>query len=404
MYFYSVPFGAILILINPNQISWNRRRAMDKVYLDYNATTPVHPEVVEAMLPYLKDNFGNPSSGHWYGQQTKKAVEKAREQVAQLLGCDTSEVIFTSGGSEANNQALKSLAYANKERGNHIITSQVEHPAILNTCRYLERQGIRVTYLPVDRFGRVSPESVADAITGDTILVTVMHANNEVGTVQPISLISEITRQQGIYLHTDAAQSVGKISAKVDELGVDLLTVAAHKFYGPKGIGALYVRQGTVIEPFIHGAGHEKGRRAGTENVAYIVALGKACELAARNLEETAQKLTELRDYFYQKLKDALGDNIVLNGHPTERLPNTLNVSFTGIDSNEFLSRLGEIAASTGSACSDKSRELSRVLQAMGVKPETGFGAVRFSLGRETTRRELDYAAERIVQEIARLA
>lgn len=377
---------------------------MRRVYLDYNATTPILPEVFEAMLPYLKDYHGNPSSGHWFGQQTKTAVEQAREQVAGLLGCSTAEIIFTSGGSEANNQAIKSIAYANRKKGNHIITSQVEHPAVINTCRYLEQNGYRVTYLPVDKFGQVSPQAVEEAVTKDTILITIMHANNEVGTIQPISTIGEIARRHGVYFHTDAAQSVGKIPTKVADLNVDLLTVAAHKFYGPKGIGALYVRQGTVIESFIHGAGHENGRRAGTENVAFLVALGKASEIASQISPESVVKLQSLRDTFHEKIVAGLGNKVHLNGHPTERLPNTLNLSFVGIDSTTLLSQLEDIAASTGSACSDKSRELSKVLRAMDVKPEIGFGAVRFSLGRPTTLEELDYAAERIIAKVKELA
>lgn len=361
------------------------------IYLDYNATTPVAPEVLEEMLPYLKEHFGNPSSSHAYGQEAKRAVEMARERVAGLLGCDPGEIIFTSGGSEANNMVLKGTALANRQGGKHIITSAIEHPSVLNTCRYLEGQGFKVTYLPVDRYGMVDPEDVRQAIHPETILISIMHANNEVGTIQPLAAIGEIAREHVIAFHTDAAQSVGKVVTKVDELRVDLLTVAGHKLYAPKGIGALYARKGTVPEPLVHGAGHEQGRRAGTENVAGIVGLGKACETAQKLLTETMPALTGLRDYFYDLLRQRA--EVSLNGHPTQRLPNTLNVSFAGVSGSKLLEKAPEIAASTGSACHSGAETMSPVLAAMGLEPQEGHGAVRLSLGRQTTRQEVEKAA-----------
>ena len=358
------------------------------IYLDFNASTPIAPEAVEAMRPFLTDHYGNPSSLHWAGMPAKDAVERARGQVAGLLGCDPTEVVFTSGGSESNNHAIKGIFFANRHRGEHIVTTAVEHPATLNPCRFLEKLGARVTVLPVDPYGRVDPDDVRRAITSRTVLITVMHANNEVGTIEPIPGIAAVAREAGIQFHTDAAQSVGKISTDVDELGVDLLSVAGHKLYAPKGIGALYIREGTKIEPFVHGAGHEVGRRAGTENVLLAVALGAACE-AARKWVGMPQ-VRALRDRFFQGLKGIFGDGVTLNGHPTERLPNTLNVNFVGRGGADMLARLPGVAASTGSACHAGSVTLSPVLAAMCVPPEEGMGAVRFSLGRTTTWDELE--------------
>jgi cysteine desulfurase len=359
-----------------------------RIYLDFNASTPIAPEAVEAMRPFLADHYGNPSSIHWAGTPAKDAVEKARGQVAGLLGCDPTEVVFTSGGSEANNHAIKGIIFANRDRGNHIITTAVEHPATINPCRFLEKLGARVTVLPVDRTGLADPDDLRRAITKKTVLITVMHANNEVGTIEPIPEISAIARDAGIPFHTDAAQTVGKISADVEELGVDLLSVAGHKVYAPKGIGALYIREGTKIEPFVHGAGHEAGRRAGTENVLLAVALGAACE-AARKWIGMPQGQA-LRDRFFEGIKEIFGEKVTLNGHPTKRLPNTLNVNFVGCVGAEVLAKLPGVAASTGSACHAGSVTLSPVLQAMGVPPEEGMGAVRFSLGRTTTWEELE--------------
>jgi len=372
------------------------------VYLDYNATTPVDPLVVTELLPWLSEDFGNPSSNHPYGQRTKQAVERARTALANVLGCSPAEIVFTSGGTEANNQALIGVALANSGRGRHIITSAVEHPAVLNPLNWLEMHGFTVTILPVDGTGRVDPETVRQAITGETILISIMHANNEVGTIQPLAEISAIARKHGVLLHTDAAQSLGKIPVRVDELGVDLLTVAGHKLYAPKGVGALYVRNGVKVNSYLHGAGHEGGRRAGTENVPYIVALGKAAELAGERLAAEGSRLRELRNHFHARLGELVG-GVLLNGHPTERLPNTLNVSFGGVIGSELLEHTPEIAASTGSACHDGCGELSGVLKAMGVTRAQGFGAVRFSLGRQTTLEELDRAAALIAARVTEL-
>ncbi|HPD13864.1 MAG TPA: cysteine desulfurase family protein [Planctomycetota bacterium] len=366
--------------------------ATERIYLDFNASTPIAPEVAAAMRPFLAEHYGNPSSLHWAGRPAKEAVEHARGQVARLLGADPAEVVFTSGGSEANNHALKGVFFALRNRGNHIVTSAVEHPAIIQPCRFLERIGARVTYVPVDGTGLVDPDAVRRALTPQTILVSVMHANNEVGTVQPIREIARIAREAGVLVHTDAAQSVGKIAADVNELGVDLLSVAGHKLYAPKGVGALYIRKGAPIEPLVHGAGHEAGRRAGTENVLLDVGLGAACDLAHQWLG--MPYVRELRDYFWWQLQQAFRGKIVLNGHPTKRLPNTLHVSFLGQSGSDLLAVLPELAASTGSACHAGLVELSPVLKAMGVSDEVGLGAVRFSLGRTTTKDEIDRALD----------
>jgi cysteine desulfurase len=359
------------------------------VYLDYNASTPIAPEVGDTIRPFLADHFGNPSSGHWASAPAKQAIENARIQIAHLLGCQTAEVVFTSGGSESNNHAIKGVFYANKSKGNHIVTTQIEHPAVTGPCRFLEKLGAKVTYVPVDRFGRVDPDHIRRALTPQTILVSVVHANNEVGTVQPICEISKILRGRGILFHTDAAQSTGKIPVNVDALGVDLLSVAGHKLYAPKGVGALFIRTGTPVEPLIHGAGHEGGQRAGTENVLLNVALGRACELANDWIGKNATE--PMRDGLWRRIQEIYGAGVVLNGHPTERLPNTLNVSFVDQVGAEILAELTGVAASTGSACHAGSVELSPVLKAMGVAPRVGMGAIRFSLGRYTTEEELDH-------------
>ncbi len=363
--------------------SLNARR----IYLDFNASTPLAPEIAAAMRQALVEPFGNPSSDHWAGRPAREAVEKARSQVASLLGCGPQEIVLTSGGSEANNYALKGVFFANGKAGPHIVTSQVEHPAIFNPCRFLECLGAKVTYVPVDGFGMVGPDDVRQAITPSTVLISIMHANNEVGTIQPISDISRIAREHGILFHTDAAQSVGKIRTQVEELGIDMLSVAGHKLYGPKGIGALYIREGLRLEPLIHGAGHESGRRAGTENILLDVGLGAACALA-----ETwtgMEMVRQLRDMFWDLLQEEFGAGVVLNGHPEKRLPNTLNVSFVGKVGSEILSRMEMVAASTGSACHSGSAELSPVLKAMKVPTLVGMGAIRFSLGRQTTSEEI---------------
>lgn len=376
------------------------RATMNPIYLDYNATTPTDPAVVEAMLPYLRDDFGNPSSTHAYGQKAHEAVARARRQVADLLGALPEEIVFTGGGSEASNQAIKGMVFARFRgifgrwaRGAHVITSAVEHPATLVPCRFLEKLGCHITVLPVDRHGLVDPDAVRRALDRQTVLVSIMHANNEVGTLQPIREIAAVARERGVPLHTDAAQSVGKVAVNVNELGVDLLTVAGHKLYAPKGVGVLYVRRGVQPEPLIHGAGHEGGRRAGTENVPYIVGLGAACELARQGLPQATDKLHGLRDRLWQRLRDALGERVVLNGHPERRLPNTLNVNFIGHIGAEMLQRAPEVAASTGSACHEGQVCLSPVLAAMGVPAVLGRGAVRLSVGRFTTAEEIDRAA-----------
>jgi cysteine desulfurase len=375
---------------------------MDTIYLDYNATTPIAPEVAEAMRPFLTAGWGNPSSDHSYGREARAAVQTARAQTAQLLGCAPDEVVFTGGGSEADNHALKGVVEARGVEDCEVVTSVVEHPAVLNTCRYLERRGVRVTYLPVGRQGRVDPASVTAAITPATALVSIMHANNETGTLQPIAEIAAIARERGVLLHTDAAQSVGKVSTRVDELGVDLLTVAGHKLYAPNGIGALYVRAGTRLEPLIHGAGHENGRRAGTENILEIVGLGAACTIAQRDLTALTLRLRSLSERLWDGLRDRVG-GVRRNGHPTESLPNTLNVSFDGLYGDELLAATSEIAASTGSACHAGSRQPSPVLTAMGVPGPVALGAVRFSLGRDTTEEQIDAALGLLAERAARL-
>lgn len=363
---------------------------MKPIYLDYNATTPHDPEVIAAMRPYLEKLFGNPSSSHWYGELTKQAVETAREQVASLLNCLPSEIVFTSGGTESNNWAIKGIAFAHRNRGNHIITSRIEHPAVTEVCEYLKEQGYAVTYLPVDEHGMVSVDDVEKAITPQTILITVMHANNEVGTIQPIGKIARLAREKGVIMHTDAAQSVGKISTDVNSLGVDLLSLAGHKLYAPKGIGVLYVRQGTHLAKFMHGAGHEQGRRAGTENVLEIVGLGKACDIAHRDLEKNGPHMKKMRERLYSGLCDRV--NIVkYNGHNNQCLPNTLNLSFHGTDATTLISKISDqVAVSAGSACHSGECKISPVLQAMNVPLEWARGTIRFSTGKMTTDDEID--------------
>ena len=367
---------------------------MDRIYLDYNASTPIDPRVSSAMKALLDEPFGNPSSGHWASGAARDVLAAARSKVGASVGANADEIVFTSGCSEANNLALKGSYYALSGIGNHIISQVTEHPAVLRTLEFLEGIGAQVTLLPVDSTGRVDPEAVRAAITSKTILVSIMHANNETGTVQPIEAIAQVTRDRGVRFHTDAAQSLGKIPVGVDRLGVDLLSIAGHKVYAPKGIGALFVRRGHVLVPLIHGASHEEGRRAGTESIFLAAALGAACELAA-NLD-SVRDLEALRDYFWQQLRMQFGDHVRLNGHVEERLPNTLNVSFPGMDGNELLARIPEIAASTGSACHSGQSQLSPVLSAMGIDEHTGLGAVRFSLGRETTRKQIDTVLARL--------
>jgi len=370
------------------------------VYLDYNGTTPLAPEVIEAMRPFLEAEFGNPSSSHWYGIAPRQAVEKARGQVASLLGCQAEEIIFTSGGTESNNHALRGMAWAMMDRGNHLITSVIEHPAVLEVCRFLERESFEVSYLPVDNSGMVDPAEVDKAIRPSTILISIMHANNEVGTVQPIAEIGAIARKHGIALHSDAAQSVGKIATRVDRMGVDLLSVAGHKVYAPKGIGALYLRAPLRPQKFCFGAGQERGFRAGTENVMAIAGLGAACEIAGRDLEDKMDKIKKLRDRLHQGLLGHLTD-LRLNGHHKERLPNTLSLSFKGLEANRILEEIGlEVAASAGAACHSETVTISHVLEAMALPLEWAMGTVRFSLGRMTTSREIDTAIAAIIHAV----
>ena len=375
---------------------------MRPIYLDYNATTPVDPEVAAAMRPFLEEHFGNPSSTHWYGIQTKKAVEKARRQIAELLNCKPEEIIITSGGSESNNYAIKGVAFAKREKGNHIITSAIEHPAVTEVCGYLEGEGFRITYLTVDEYGLVDPGDVEKAIAPQTILITIMHANNEVGTIQPIADIAKVAKVHKISMHSDAAQSVGKIPVHVDELGVDLLSVAGHKLYAPKGIGALYIRSGVKLAKMIHGADHERNLRAGTENVLEIVGLGQACEVAGRNLEKNVIHLKKTRDRLQENLLGKLKD-VKLNGHTERRLPNTLSLSFANIEADTLLSELEGIAASAGAACHSDSVDISPTLQAMKVPIEYAMGTIRFSTGKMTTVDEIDKASEIIIETVAKL-
>jgi cysteine desulfurase len=364
------------------------------IYLDHNATTPIAPEVLDAMRPYLEDQFGNPSSAHEHGRLARQAVERARAQVAALLGCEQGSIVFTASGSEANNLAIKGVAFARLSHGEHIITSAIEHPAVLGACRYLERRfGYRLTILPVDRFGTVDPEEVRRAIEPGTVLVSVMHANNEVGTLEPIAEIAGVARENRIACHTDAAQTVGKVRVDVDELAVDLLTLTGHKLYAPKGVGALYVRPGTQLDSLIHGAGHEHGLRAGTENVPYIVGLGAACALAAERLRAGApDRIRGLRDRLHAALRSSV-PGLALNGHPEQRLPNTLNVSFPNQDGESLLARTSSVAAATGSACHSGRTEPSTVLTAMGIDAQRALAAVRLSLGHDTTAADIDAAA-----------
>jgi cysteine desulfurase len=377
---------------------------MAPIYLDYNATTPIDPAVVESMLPYLREHYGNPSSAHSLGKKAHEAIEQARRQVANLLNAQPDEIVFTSGGSEASNLALKGVAFAKLRglfgrwaRGAHIVISAVEHPATTQPCEFLKRLGCRVTVVPVDGCGCVDPDAVRQAVAKGASLVSIMHSNNEVGTLQPIKEIAALTRAKGVLLHTDAAQSTGKLPLDVRDLGVDLLTVAGHKLYAPKGVGVLYVRRGVKLEPLVHGAGHEDGRRAGTENVPYLVGLGAACEIARRSLPAASERLAQLRDRLWDRLRAGLGDRISLNGHPERRLPNTLNANFAGCVGTELLEKTPEVAASTGSACHEGRVALSPVLCAMGVPPTLGRGALRLTVGRFTTEEEIDFAANALI-------
>ncbi len=377
---------------------------MKRIYLDYAATTPLHPEVLNAMLPYLTESFGNPSSIHSLGQEAKEAVGQARQKVAALIGAKSEEIVFTSGGTEADNMAIIGIALANRAKGDHIVTSSIEHHAVLEPCQWLEKQGFSITYLPVDGYGMVSPDDVKKALTARTILVSIMHANNEVGTIEPIAEIAKITREAGVYLHTDAVQTVGHIPVNVDELGVDLLSLSAHKLYGPKGIGSLYVRKGTKIAPIIHGGGQEKGYRSGTENVASIVGLAKAAELAQHEMADEIRRLSSLRDYMIEGIFSRIS-NVRLNGHPTIRLPGNVNISVEYIEGEAMLLNLdlAGICASTGSACSSAKLEPSHVLTAMGLTHTQAHGSLRFTMGKWTTKEEIDIVLEVLPQIVSKL-
>jgi cysteine desulfurase len=377
---------------------------MKTVYFDHAATTPTHPAVAEAMVPYITEKYGNPSTIYTLGREVRVAVEEARAQVALSLGADPEEIIFTSGGTEADNHAIKGVAYALRDKGNHIITTCIEHHAVLEPCHYLEKQGFRVTYLSVDGQGLVDPDEVRKAITKETILVSVMHANNEIGTIQPIQEISRIAREAGVYLHVDAVQTAGALDVDVNALGVDLLAVSAHKLYGPKGIGCLYVRKGTRLHSFIHGGAQERKRRAGTENVAGIIGFGKAMELSRLERKERGEHLLPLRDRLIKGILESIPDSY-LNGHPTIRLPNNVNVIFKYIEGESIclnLDFLG-IAASTGSACSSESLEPSHVLLAIGISPEDAHGSVRFTLGRDNSEEDVDYVLEHLPAVVEKL-
>lgn len=377
---------------------------MSQIYMDFAATTPTDRRVVEAMLPYFGEVFGNPSSLHAFGQEAQAAVERARQRIAAFLHAEPAEIIFTSGGTESDNLAVKGAAYANRKKGNHIITSAVEHHAVLESCRFLEQEGFRVTILPVDGDGMVDPAALAGAITDKTVLISVMHANNEIGTIQFIAEIGALAKDRGICFHTDAVQTFGHLPFTVDGLHVDLLSASAHKLYGPKGVGFLYIRKGTRLTPSLHGGEQENGRRASTLNVPGIVGLGKAVELAETSLAEETARLTQLRDRFIGGLFDRL-DGIRLNGHPTRRLPNNVNLSLKSLEGEGLilsLDMLG-IACSTGSACSSSSMEASHVLTAIGLPKEFAHGSLRFSLGRYTTERDIDTVLETLPQVVGRL-
>jgi cysteine desulfurase len=367
------------------------------IYLDYNATTPVDPMVADAIEPYLRQHFGNPSSTHVYGRNAHQAVERAREQVAILIGARADEIVFTGCATEANNLAIRGMARALRDKGRHVITSAVEHPAVEQPCRRLGEDGWEVSVIPVDKYGQVNPAQLSDALRDDTVLVSIMHANNEVGTIQPVEEIAAITRPRGILLHTDAAQSVAKIPVSVDDLSVDLLTLAGHKFYATKGVGALYVRRGTPLQPVLVGAGHEAGLRPGTENVPAIVGMGEAARLAYELNPGHTQQLRLLRDQLHARLTDAI-PGILLNGHPEQRLPNTLNLSFPGMDGRDLLAHAAaEVAASVGSACHEDDETVSGVLGAMGIETDRARGAVRLSLGTPSTEADIERAAKALI-------
>lgn len=374
------------------------------IYLDHGATTYTSQEVLDEMMPYFAQEYGNPSSVHSYGRKARKAVDIARERTAKALNARFDEIFFTGGGTEADNWAIKGVALANERKGKHIITSAIEHHAVLYTCEYLEKMGFEVTYLPVDRFGMVDPRQVEEAIRPDTILASIMFANNEIGTIQPIKEIGAITREKGVYLHTDAVQALGSVDIDVEDMNIDLLSLSAHKFYGPKGIGALYVKKGTKLTPLLHGGAQERNRRAGTENIPGIVGLGKAIELAHDQMDENNQHLTELRDKLIGSITDRV-DKVILNGHPTLRLPGNVNMSFEYIEGESLLLSLDMkgIAASSGSACTSGSLDPSHVLLAIGLSHEIAHGSLRMTLGKDNTHEDIDYVIEVLPTIVQRL-
>lgn len=377
---------------------------MKIIYLDHAATTPTDPQVVEAMLPYFTERFGNPSTLYSLGREAKQAMETAREKVARAIGARPEEIVFTSGGTESDNFALEGVAFALQKKGNHIITSSIEHHAVSETCKFLQKRGFSVTYLPVDGHGRVDPEEVEKAITPQTILISIMHANNEIGAIEPIAEIARITREKGVCFHTDAVQTVGSLPIDVDELGVNLLSMSAHKFYGPKGVGALYIRSGTRIVRFLHGGEQERKRRASTENIPSIVGMGKAIEIAQEKQEESSKKAAALRDRLIEGLFRSL-EHIRLNGHPTERLPNNVSICVEKVEGESMLLNLDAkgICASSGSACTSGSLEPSSVLMAIGVPVEIAHGSLRFTVGRATTEEDIDYVLKVLPEIVGRL-
>jgi cysteine desulfurase len=377
---------------------------MKRVYLDHNATTAVSPDVLKAMLPHFEQKYGNPSSVHSFGREAREAMSKARDQVAGLIGADSANIVFTSGGTEADNFAIKGIAYANEKKGKHIITSQVEHHAVLNTCKFLEKQGFEVTYLKVDKYGKVDLDQLRDSIRKDTILLSIIHGNNEIGTIQDIDEIGKIAAEKGVYFHTDAVQTCGKAPVDVVRSNVTLMSMSAHKIYGPKGVGALFIKKGTRIFPLQHGGHHETNRRAGTENIPGIVGMGKACELSQKSMESNYRKLVELRDRLQNELVERVDDTLV-NGHPTDRLPNTLNICFRYVEGESMIMMLDMkgIAVSSGSACTSGSLDPSHVLLAIGLPHEIAHGSLRFSLGIDNSKEDILYVAEVLPEIVQRL-
>ena len=377
---------------------------MRKVYFDHSATTPVDPLVVEAMLPFLNEKFGNPSSIHSYGREAKVALEEARESVAEFCNTRAADIYFTSGGTESNNMAIKGIAYELKNKGKHIITSKVEHHAVLHTCEFLEKEGFEVTYLAPDKYGMIHPEAVEKAIRKDTILISIMHANNEVGTINSIEKIGEIAMEKGVIFHTDAVQSFGKIPIDLSKLPVDLMSMSGHKIYGPKGVGLLYIRKGVRLVQLLHGGGHERNRRPGTENIPGIIGMAKAVELRKKLMDQENESIKKLRDKFYEKVNQAI-PRVFLNGHPKKRLAGHLNLSFQGIEGEALLLSLDlkGVAASSGSACTSGSIDPSHVLSAMGIKPELAQSSIRFTLGKDNSEEDVDYALEILPEIVQRL-